>query len=344
MTDTIEADTWGTTPPSMLDSPWRTGGLAARSRRRRLMLAATVLFVLVSAVFGFPTGRDVITGWVLVFLYAACAGNARLWRRVVVRDWLPLIAVLFAYDLMRGAADSLAGRFAQLPVLRNGRGGSQGIDHAHVLPQLEGDRLLFAGRVPTVWLQQHFYNPAHVHWYDALAVPIYMSHFVVSMALAVVLWATSYRLFRRYIWTLVTLTALTLTTYALFPAAPPWMASLNGYLPAGVDRVVSHTLTATGIGTIHSAVERGTHYANAVAAMPSLHGAVPMMLLLLCWPVVRPATRMLLGLYVLAMAATLVYGGEHYVTDILAGWGYAAVSVAAVAWWFGRQVDPPPTA
>ena len=32
----------------------------------------------------------------------------------------------------------------------------------------------------------------------------------------------------------------------------------------------------------------------------------------------------------LAMALTLVYTGEHYVIDILVGWVYAALSVAAV--------------
>jgi membrane-associated phospholipid phosphatase len=341
LTDTVTARTPGATSASPRDdSPWRSAGPEQRARRRRLLLAVTVLFVLVSAVFGFPTGREVICGWVLAFLWAACAGEGRVWRRVVVRDWLPLIAVLFLYDFLRGVADKLGGKLVDLPALANGRSGPAGIDHAHVLPQLDGDKLMFGGHVPTVWLQQHFYDPMHVHWYDIVAVPIYMSHFLFSMALAVVLWAKSYALFRRYVWTLVTLTFITLVTYAAFPAAPPWMASLNGYLPTGVDRVVSRTLEATGIGTIHSAVERGEAYANAVAAMPSLHAAVPMMLMLFAWPVVRPLTRALLGLYVVAMLVTLVYGGEHYVTDVLVGWLYAAVSVAGVSWWFRRDRTP----
>ena len=68
-----------------------------------LFLGVAVLFVVVSIPFGFPTGRDVITAWVLLLLLAACGGEWRTWRRSVVHDWLPLIGVLFLYDLLRGA-------------------------------------------------------------------------------------------------------------------------------------------------------------------------------------------------------------------------------------------------
>lgn len=167
-------------------------------------------------------------------------------------------------------------------------------------------------------------------------VPGYMSHFIVPMALAVGLWLAAYPLFRRYVWTLVVLTVLTLVTYALFPAAPPWMAGLNGYLP-DVGRVTSETLQATGIGTIRSAVARGQAYANAVAAIPSLHAAVPMMVLLFSWSLVGWRVRLLLVTYIAAMTFTLTYGGEHYVVDILIGWVHAAVAVYGVAWVLRRR-------
>ena len=112
------------------------------------------LVLLVSIPFGFPTGRDVITAWVLVLLWAACGGEWRTWWRAVVHDWLPLIGVLFLYDFLRGAADELGGRLVDLPALANGKTGVDGIDNAHVLPQLRADEVLFgwftAGPVPTV--------------------------------------------------------------------------------------------------------------------------------------------------------------------------------------------------
>ena len=39
--------------------------------------------------------------------------------------------------------------------------------------------------------------------------------------------------------------------------------------------------------------------------------------------------RVLLAAYALAMALTLVYTGEHYVVDVLAGWLVAVVGVVA---------------
>ena len=325
--------------PSDQVSPWRAIGPVARARRRPMLIVVGVLFVLVSIPFGFPTGRDVITAWVLLLLLAACGGEWPVWRRTVVRDWLPVIGVLFLYDFLRGSADEIGSRLVSLPALDNGKTGAAGTDYAHVLPQLRADEILFGwmtgGKVPTVWLQEQLYVAGDVRWYDIVIVPVYMSHFLVPMVLAVALWLNAYHLFRRYIWTLVALTLMTLVTYALFPAAPPWMAGINGYLPE-VARVTSLTLESTGIGTIRSAVARGEAYANAVAAIPSLHSAVPMMVLMFSWTLVSIRTRVLLGLYILAMTFTLTYGGEHYIVDAFIGWAYAGVAVYGVAWLFRR--------
>lgn len=323
-------------------SPWQSISPTAQARRRTWFLGVGLLFVLVSIPFGFPTGRDVITAWVLLLLLAACGGEWPIWRRSVVHDWLPLIAVLFVYDLLRGAADEVGSRLTDLPALIRDEAGTR-TDFAHVLPQLRADEILFGwwtgGVVPTVWLQERLYVAGDVQWYDIAIVPVYMSHFLVPMGLAIALWVSRYELFRRYVWTLVALTAMTLATYALFPAAPPWMAGLNGYLP-DVARVTSETLQATGIGTIRSAVARGEAYANAVAAIPSLHSGVPAMVLMFTWPLVRVRTRVLLVVYIVAMTFTLTYGGEHYVVDAFVGWAYAAGAVHGVAWLFRRRHVP----
>jgi hypothetical protein len=334
-------------PPSTVVSPWRQVDDRARGRRRGLFLLVGGLFTLVTLLFGVPTGREVVTAWVLLVLLAACGGQWAVWRRSVLHDWTPLLVVLFAYDFLRGQANEVGASVfraltpGELPVLDNGRPGAAGTDYAHVTPQLRADEVLFGwltdGDVPTVWLQDRLYVPGDVQWYDVLIAPVYMSHFLVPMALAIALWLTAYHLFRRYVWTLVVLTLMTLSTYVLFPAAPPWMASLNGYLPDGVARVTSVTLQSTGVGTVNNAVQRGEAYANAVAAIPSLHSAVPFMVLLFTWPLVRRLTRALLVLYVLAMTFTLTYGGEHYVVDAFIGWAYAAVAVYGVAWFLRRR-------
>lgn len=319
-----------TTPAPAPPSPWPHASARIRARRRWLLAAVAVAFTTVASVCGFPTGRELLTGWLLLVLWAACGGDLQVWGRSVRRDWAPLLTVLFAYDLLRGLAQPVDRRLFSLPLYRSSAEDPALLSRAHLMAPLRLDKDLFDGYVPTVWLQDHLYRSNQVHWYDVLAVGVYFSHFVVSLSLAIVLWAVAYPVFRRYLATLVVLTGATLVTYVLYPAAPPWMASLNGFLPAGVARVAPATLLHLGGHTVDSALERGAAYANPVAAVPSLHAAIPMMLLLFAWPLVRPRVRLLLAGYTLAMGFTLVYSGEHYVVDVLLGWFYAAGTVAAV--------------
>ena len=318
-------------PPETVDSPWAAAGLAVRRRRRRLLLLVVVAFTVVTALTGFPTGREMLTLWLLLGLLAACGGDVTVWRRAVVRDWVPLLAVLWTYDLIRGLANEIGGALFDLPRWMTGNGTAR----AHLSEPIAIDKALFGGHVPTVWLQQHLFTPGTAHWYDVLAIPVYMSHFLVSLVVAVALWCVSYARFRRYLAALVTLTIVTLVTYVLVPAAPPWMAALNGRLPE-LHRVVQESIVTLGGSTLGSAVERGAAYSNPVAALPSLHAAIPMMLLLLFFREARPWVRVVLVTYALAMACVLVYGGEHYVTDVLLGWLYAALTVLAVDRWSRR--------
>ncbi|MCW2542942.1 MAG: hypothetical protein JWM40_494 [Frankiales bacterium] len=306
-------------------SPWRLAGAEMRSRRRKLLLALLIFFVGVTTFIGFPTGREVLTGGLLLALLAACGGDVRLWRKAVVRDWLPLLIVLFAYDLLRGIANEVGGALFHLQRWHTTATGTA-TARAHLTPPLNADKALFGGTVPTTWLQDHFYDPGTAHWYDVVATFVYLSHFLVSLGLAVVLWCVGYTVFRRYLAVLVTLTLAALATYVLYPMAPPWMAAVNGKLPP-VGRVVEKTLGIVGGGTLSSAVERGAAYSNPVAAMPSLHAGIPVMLLLFFWPLVRTTGRVALVTYALTMAVTLVYAGEHYVIDVLVGWTYAAIVV-----------------
>ena len=59
--------------------------------------------------------------------------------------------------------------------------------------------------------------------------------------------------------------------------------------------------------------------ANPVAAMPSLHSAYALIVVAFFLPTVRKRWWPLLLAYPLAMTFTLVYSGEHYMTDVLVG-------------------------
>ena len=84
------------------------------------------------------------------------------------------------------------------------------------------------------------------------------------------------------------------------------------------------------IAHFSSLFENGQHYANNVAAMPSLHAAYALLATLVLWRLVPVWARVLLALYPLAMTFALVYSGEHYVVDCIAGWVYALFAYGIV--------------
>ena len=281
--------------------------------------AATVVLVRTQ---GLILSRDWLFGWLLLGLLAVSLSDPARWARGVVVDWLPLMVVLVGYDL-------------SLPVRQ-----WLGID-PHVAPQLDADRALF-GRVPTLALQDWLYHPGRPHWWDYVGFAVYLSHFFVTLVVLALLWRVSYPRFRRYRALVVGLATAGFATYVLFPAVPPWLAATEGYLPA-VHRTIAGMWGTVGITPAKALFENHNQFYNQEAALPSLHAAYPMLLLLFFWSAGRWARAGLIA-YTLAMAFTLVYSGEHYVTDILIGWLYAAAVYTTITWAAQRRTrHQPPT-
>ena len=282
--------------------------------RRVVVVGAPVVYLIalgvVIASWGLPVARDQLFLWIGLGLLAFSVSAWRSWG-VLLLEWLPFFALLVAYDFLRGAAGGVPAQ-------------------AHVLPQIDFDKALFGGAVPSVWLQHHLWSPAHFHWYDYGIWCVYMTHFFTIWIVAAVLWRVARDQFRRYALMVIVLTVGALLTYWLYPAQPPWL-HMNG-----VDRIVPLVWGHLGVTTIQSAYENGD-LVNTVAAMPSLHAAYPFLLLLFFWPAGWPA-RVLLGAYTLAMAFTLVYGGEHFVADIVAGWLMALAAWALVNWVWSKRI------
>jgi membrane-associated phospholipid phosphatase len=295
-----------------LEPPAEAGGLIQRHGRRALVFGAPAVYLIALGVtiaaWGLPLARDQLFFWIGLGLLAFSVSAWRSWG-VMLLEWLPFFALLVTYDYLRGAV-------------------SVPEQLAHVMPQIDVDKFLFFGTVPTVWLQQHLWDPAHIHWYDYGIWVVYMTHFFTVWVVAAVLWRMSRARFRHFAVVTILLTVGAFLTYWLYPAQPPWVAAQSGLIGTS-DRIVPLVWGQLGVHTIKSLYENGD-FVNTVAAMPSLHAAYPFMLMLFFWSAgVR--VRILLGIYTLAMAFTLVYGGEHFVTDILAGWAMAA----AVVWLVG---------
>jgi membrane-associated phospholipid phosphatase len=284
--------------------------------RRSVLVLYFISFGVCSVHYGIPGQHQVVIAWVCGAL--ACASLGRPWRKVLrlVRDWLPTMILLSAYDFSRGAADSL------------------GIG-VHVHPMIDFDRFLFFGTTPTQWLQAHLNDPKIVNWLDVAFTLIYTSYFIVPFTVAGFLWARDRLEFLRFFWRIVTLFAAGLATYIAFPAAPPWMAADMGLLH-GVARTTSDGWKVIGGGT-SGLFDEGQASVNLVAAVPSLHSAFTMLVALFLWPRVRRPLRPLLLLYPLVMGLTLMATGEHYFFDVLVGWMYAGSVMGGWAWWERRR-------
>jgi len=272
-------------------------------------------------VAGIPLDREQILLWLAGFLIVATIGSPRggIWR--VVRDWLPVALVLIVYDLTRGAADGLGIR-------------------PHLQPQLDLDRWMGLGEVPTVRLQQALYHRNDVQWWEVPVTLTYISHFFVPFVVAGVFWMRDRPRYWRYIRRFVTLSFLAALTFVAFPAVPPWLASRVGELDP-VFRTAPRGWVRLNLDIAKHVLEMGQRTANVVAAIPSLHAGYTLLVAWALWPTARRALRAVLCLYVLGMGFVLVLTGEHYVTDILIGWLYVAFTVwgwdRIEGWWAGRQ-------
>lgn len=298
---------------------------AVSNRRRQLGRVAVAVWATALIVFclryGFPFDRAYQTLWILSGLLAASI--SRPWRRVarIFVDWVPFIAILYLYDYSRGAAD-LLGRPVQVqgPIL--------------------WDRALFLGADPTVWMQQTFYDPETVRWWDAVGAVVYCSHFLAVWVIAAVLYQRNREHWFKWARAVIVLSFAGLLTYALLPAAPPWYAAREGLLPP-LDRISTRGLDSLGLSGAQGLFDQGRAVVNEVAAIPSLHTAFAVLVSIWFFNRVPKGQRWwlqpLLVAYPVAMLAMLVYSGEHYVVDGLIGAGYVVAVLAVLALWDRRR-------
>ncbi len=293
--------TSGRVPPDTLLGNPRRSSIRPLWRYRWLIAWATAVFLFV-VIVGFPGSRAqifVVVGGGLIASGTTSRSGSGIQR--VVIDWLPFYILLTLYDILRSSAGTWL-----MP---------------HAIPQIRIDEWIFGGTAPTVTLQHTLYTPGVARPWDYMAFAVYMTHFVVPFAIAGFLWKFAHDRFRRFATLFVLLTFAALVTYALYPAVPPWLASQTGFLPPTakiIDEMWTHVRFGNGSG-----IFSGTgHFADPVAAVPSLHAAYPMLLVLFFWKSVG-RWRWLLVLYPIAMGFTLVYTAEHFVIDILLGWLYA---------------------
>ncbi len=300
-----------------LDLAPRSGDGRDRWRRVRIGLVVGYLigYVVWFATKGLIIDRISVLISVAALLIIAQVGRSRRTWAVLAIDFLLYAAMWIAYDETRGAADRV-GLPLQVESVRN------------------IDRFMFGGSDPTVWLQAHFYSPDHVRWHDVVASVVYYSHFVVPVAVIVTLWIRRRDLWVRFMRRFATVLAIACVSFVLLPTAPPWMAA-GGSKAIPLDalpplaRPVGRGWDALNLDSFVHAWETGRDWANPVAAMPSLHAAFSLFVVLFFFPRIRRRwVRSAMLAYPLVMGLSLVYLAEHWVIDLIAGWACVGASFA----------------
>jgi hypothetical protein len=297
------------------------------ARARAMLVLAVLLGVWIHFV-GIPNDTVGVALWLWLVAIAWNIDAPRERHLDFVRDWWRPILLLAVYWLLRGLADSTG-----MPV--------------HVTAPVRIDEWLGGGTTPSVLLQHELcgdpcdpdFSP---RWHHVLLTTFYASHFVTALTIAGVLWLRNRMEWLRWMRRLVAINFAALAIFFAYPMAPPWMASKLGIIEE-VHRISSHGFHGLGLHR-QSMVLMGM--SNKVAAMPSLHAGIACLIAFYAISRFRSPMRWLLLLYPLGMTVVLVYGGEHYVVDAVAGALLALlvlVGCNALERRSERAVSPPPS-
>lgn len=286
-----------------------------RAVRRSLLTAYTVVLLWSIFVWGLPIDRLLVLTWMAVAFGLGTVGRSMADVKQAARDWFALVAIYIIYDYSRGMADQL------------------GIGVSFVLPRI--DKALFLGRDPNVYLQWHLKKP-DVRWYDVLGSIIYMTHFVLPVVPLALLRVRNRTEWQQYVRRFAFLLYGSVAVFMVFPTAPPWMAAKEG-ITEPISRITGRGWWELNLHTISKTIDRGAAVMNPVAAFPSLHAACALLVTLWLTRNTSWWVRSAALLYPVAMVFTLVYFGEHYVIDAVAGWAMVGLAWAAADWWEKRR-------
>jgi hypothetical protein len=199
---------------------------------------------------------------------------------------------------------------------------------------------LAGGQIPAhaarAWLAAHAASPLWSGAVVALEV-VYVSHIFTYPLLFLAWWlrglkrAVDHERFVRHAMAFAIVNALGFVGYVLAPAAPPWWVTLHGMQQPTPDLVATVNLAAALDGAL---IQKTLATApNWFAAVPSLHGAYPVLLFLLAWRGRSRPWLATIAVYGAAMWVATVALNLHYVVDLFLG-----AAVAAAAWWLTERL------
>jgi len=197
------------------------------------------------------------------------------------------------------------------------------VDRVHVcdLRAVEARFFGVGGGTLHDWFQVH-----HSSLLDVFCAVPYATFILWCVLGAVYLYRKDRKRMTRFAWGFLFLNAAAFVTYHLIPAAPPWYFHTHG---CAVDLA-----TRASEGPALARVDQllGVAYFNGMyskassvfGALPSLHCAYPLLLVLEGWAVFGVGLRVATIGYWLAMIFSAIYLDHHWFIDALLGSFYAA--------------------
>ena len=184
------------------------------------------------------------------------------------------------------------------------------------------DRALGCGELPTHRLQRSFSRSGPVGTRDVFLTIVHWDWFLEPHAALAWVLIRDDTQFPRAARQMAAAFDLGCAVYMLVPTAPPWWAGENGYTSEPVRRImveVGEPMWGRAWPTMYQSLG-----GNPWAAMPSLHFATSILAALLL-----AETGADMGAagwaYALTLGFALIYLGEHYVVDLLAGTAVVAL-------------------
>jgi membrane-associated phospholipid phosphatase len=196
---------------------------------------------------------------------------------------------------------------------------------------IRADRALGHGQCPTVRLQHALGREGHVGPLDYCLSVVHWSWFAVPHGTVAYILIRHREHFSRSAVLMAACFDLGCVVYWLVPTAPPWWAGQNGNMPP-VRRImieVGERFWGRLWRPLYHSIE-----GNPFAAMPSLHFGTSVMAARVLSQVGR-GHGALGWVYALSLGFGLVYLGEHYVVDLLAG-----LALAEGIWRVAPRAEP----
>jgi hypothetical protein len=276
-----------------------------------LVLAAGLLVYLaiLATMVAFDSYTFVLKSAVIPFLLAVAVLSHRF--QGFVNEWAPFLGAIVLFDSLRSLEFAVTTYF-EMPM--------------YAVYAIDWERWLCGGAIAPVSAQLWRSTLSDSYWIDRFFVLVHASHFLFFLLFGFVLWYLRRDVFRTYAAAMIAVLYLALLLQFLVPTIPPWLAARDFALLPPTERLI-RSLYNANLPSLFAMFD-----VNPIAAMPSLHTAMPA---LCAFVALRYLGRrgLIVVAYAVAAGTGVVYLGEHYAVDVVAGVVLAAVVHAAVRRW-----------